>query len=1095
MEEGGKSYRYEAFISYRHVDPDRRHAKWLHRALESYRPPRYLVKRGVAPRIRKVFRDEEELPASADLSSQITEALDQSRFLIVVCSPRVVESRWCAAEIERFRELGRHDRILALLVEGEPSESFPPALTVIRRVVEGAGGVSLEEVEAVEPLAADIRQGREESLRTLRSRARLRLAACLLGCSFDELRQRDLHRRQARAVAAVAVLSCLLLVLAALTSWALVMRQRAVAGEEQAQKARLAAEARSADTLVALAESVRSDGEPGLALDYLNSAYGIYRRQGISGLPVYLSLAENRARMPPALGSLGVAGKAVCIQVLPDQRLACGTSDGRVEFLNQGDLLPVDAPLPLFENHAVDFLAMNISGSHLVAASRSGGVRVVDLATREVTRAVDLASLTGVEELPGRVEVSSVDVDDGWVFVSTVDYSGDTEPVNGADANERSSYLTLFEVGDASGEMDVHEIGGTVYSVALAKSGVFLGAVDGSLVIPFGDGGEPYRLAGEIGTPGYPLVGWYQVQPATADLARGRVFSGTTHNVLEAWDLDGKSQVQSFRLGSRITALASSGEDALAGLANGRVLRFDAMGRRYYQSTEYHHAEGVVDITPLASMGLVTCTSDGHLHLWPEAELRQLTTVSVLESYLYPQLRSCRANGVVAVFGIMSESITVLPPDELSGHSLKFDHEVAAVATSDREVFVLLESGEVWRYAPEGRERKLLGSVELSDEADQFCLAACPEGDLVLVDGGQGPRLLRGGKGWVDVAVSGPGMVEVARLEDGDAFVVVGSGLRRIGLGDGKVRWEAPLPEGFDVVDVVLAGAYVLAGFPNGQIAVLDRETGRPIRTLSGDGELRGLSASPDGRFLLGAYHTPVLRIWSTDTLLQVGSFSGRYAQFVQACALEDRLVVSLFGDRDIHGPGDLLTLRFAPLEAQLSAVGEIEGGRSGVIRQVSTLVSQGAFSTALAVLEARGLGLEELPFGTARDLLLGLEAFARLFELAGSHWADDPGAAVFRSQLADSLELMRRCLGAGDFKAAGLMLERGFDPDMLDHGNYGRNLLYFAVEEEDREQIEFLLKAGARPDIKDVNEQSAADLAEATMGLDLNALQRELRE
>ena len=38
-----------------------------------------------------------------------------------------------------FRDKGRHDKILALLVEGEPSESFPKALGEMRTTVEKDG--------------------------------------------------------------------------------------------------------------------------------------------------------------------------------------------------------------------------------------------------------------------------------------------------------------------------------------------------------------------------------------------------------------------------------------------------------------------------------------------------------------------------------------------------------------------------------------------------------------------------------------------------------------------------------------------------------------------------------------------------------------------------------------------------------------------------------------------------------------------------------------------------------------------------------------------------------------------------------------------
>ena len=128
------SFRYNAFIIYRHVEPDRHWAKWLHSALETYRVPKKLAQqRGLPTRVQRVFRDEDELPASSDLNQQIESGPARFRqFLIVICSPRTSESLWVNKEIERFRELGRDDRILALLIEGAPKTSFPRALREIR---------------------------------------------------------------------------------------------------------------------------------------------------------------------------------------------------------------------------------------------------------------------------------------------------------------------------------------------------------------------------------------------------------------------------------------------------------------------------------------------------------------------------------------------------------------------------------------------------------------------------------------------------------------------------------------------------------------------------------------------------------------------------------------------------------------------------------------------------------------------------------------------------------------------------------------------------------------------------------------------------
>ena len=110
-EPSGQSFLYDAFISYRHVERDRKWAEWLIDALERYRVPKALQERGVPPRIRKIFRDEDEVPASSDLNDQIREALKASRFLIVVCSAFTPRSKWVEREIEIFNELGRDDQV------------------------------------------------------------------------------------------------------------------------------------------------------------------------------------------------------------------------------------------------------------------------------------------------------------------------------------------------------------------------------------------------------------------------------------------------------------------------------------------------------------------------------------------------------------------------------------------------------------------------------------------------------------------------------------------------------------------------------------------------------------------------------------------------------------------------------------------------------------------------------------------------------------------------------------------------------------------------------------------------------------------------
>jgi tetratricopeptide (TPR) repeat protein len=212
--------RYRVFISYSHAD--RKWARWLHRSLESYRPPRGVVT-GDAPVERRqkplspVFRDREELSSAASLSDAVSRALQASETLVVICSPAAARSKWVNEEILNFRRLGRSSRIFCFVVDGEPnsgdaSECFPRALRY-----EWKDG-DLSDVPA-EPLAADARPVGDG--RTL---ARLKLIAGILQVDLDNLRQRDLQRRNRRLLAisggsaAIAVLTITLAVMAFLSS-------------------------------------------------------------------------------------------------------------------------------------------------------------------------------------------------------------------------------------------------------------------------------------------------------------------------------------------------------------------------------------------------------------------------------------------------------------------------------------------------------------------------------------------------------------------------------------------------------------------------------------------------------------------------------------------------------------------------------------------------------------------------------------------------------------------------------------------------------------------------------------------------------------
>ena len=205
-------YKYSAFISYSHQDE--KWASWLHKALETFKVPKYLVGEttamGTVPeRMGKVFRDREELSTSHSLGTELTQALEDSACQIVICSPNAANSHWTNEEILTYKRLGRENRIFCLIVDGEPgaehAECFPPAV----RFRMGADGKLTD--EPAEPIAADARPQGDGKLN-----AKIKLIAGMFGVGFDALKQRELQRQKKRkaimttaAVATMAVTGAL----------------------------------------------------------------------------------------------------------------------------------------------------------------------------------------------------------------------------------------------------------------------------------------------------------------------------------------------------------------------------------------------------------------------------------------------------------------------------------------------------------------------------------------------------------------------------------------------------------------------------------------------------------------------------------------------------------------------------------------------------------------------------------------------------------------------------------------------------------------------------------------------------------------------
>ena len=221
---------YDAFISYRHAPLDLKVAADIQSSLERFPIPRALQRSRNKKRIGPIFRDKEELPTSSDLNDDIERALKNSDYLIVICSTHTGESIWVQREIETF--LRDHDRqhVLTVLADGEPQDVIPDILCHEEVEVRDPDGTVRIETRNMEPLSCDYRGKRGAA----RREELPRLAAAILGCPYDELRQRQRRRRIRQLVSGFSAALLLVTAIAAFAiNRALVIARQAEQIEEE----------------------------------------------------------------------------------------------------------------------------------------------------------------------------------------------------------------------------------------------------------------------------------------------------------------------------------------------------------------------------------------------------------------------------------------------------------------------------------------------------------------------------------------------------------------------------------------------------------------------------------------------------------------------------------------------------------------------------------------------------------------------------------------------------------------------------------------------------------------------------------------------
>jgi WD40 repeat protein len=362
----GSSVTYDGFVSYSHA-VDGRLAPALQAGLHRFAKPWYRV------RALRIFRDETSLSATPELWPSIVEALDRSRWLIVLASPEAARSTWVNDEIAHFcASESNKQRVIVVVTKDDVEGDFdwdktaaaPPALR---------GSLSHE------PRVVDLRWAREEADISLEN-AQFRdavadVAAPLHGRPKDELHGEDVRQhRRTRRFARLAIATLVLLFAAASSAAVIAVDQRETA-REQRDRAELQARLALSRQLAAQADAA-GDDQFDVALLLAAQSYATMQTP-----EAQRSLLQTLLRNPHLVGILPGTAGATQVAFSPDgQRLAVGAKDGGVSLWS-ADRLEVIRTLKPQHRGVVTSLAFSGDGRRLAVGAADGRLGVWDLAT------------------------------------------------------------------------------------------------------------------------------------------------------------------------------------------------------------------------------------------------------------------------------------------------------------------------------------------------------------------------------------------------------------------------------------------------------------------------------------------------------------------------------------------------------------------------------------------------------------------------------------------------------------------------------------------------------------------------------------------
>lgn len=384
--------KYTAFISYSHDDTY--WADILQKKLEHFYIPVALRDSNpeMPANVRPIFKDNTDLTPGS-LSQRITNALDNSSFLIVICSKASAASQWVNKEVEHFINSGHISHIIPVLVNDIANNSIDDFMPQGLRDLKGND----------ELLWVDLRsEGIERTV--------VKIIAVILNIQFDALWQRHLKENRRRTRRRIFAYSLLVVVIGALAIFGISQYTKLKHNEFTTEQNNIAEQ-----SLLLTKEGNYLD-----ALQLLTADNGKYMETYNSNIDKALRVAIDAYERPGWV--LTNKGK-MTLPVLPypdsfgpNESILCDCDSCYVEYNIDSSNIAINdfnnntkSVINIPENRYVEDAAISSDGT--ILAYRSSDVDDFDTATLSI---IDTSSLTTLRQLsvPGGALVASYDISD-----------------------------------------------------------------------------------------------------------------------------------------------------------------------------------------------------------------------------------------------------------------------------------------------------------------------------------------------------------------------------------------------------------------------------------------------------------------------------------------------------------------------------------------------------------------------------------------------------------------------------------------------------------------------------------------------------------